>query len=90
MRVHEKPVRTPFEVMEDFFTPPLKRIRRMVSHTPFFYIVLGVLGACLFWEGIQSMITISPAINGDLTAILGIFLLLISGLLVSVFFAEGK
>lgn len=65
-----------FDVLED-------KIRHYLSHWPTVYALIGILGIVLVWRGIWH-IADDLALNGWLSVVLGVIILLSSGLLVAI------
>ncbi len=65
-----------FDLLED-------KIRHYLSHWPLFYAFIGILGIVLAWRGIWH-IADDFGLNSWLSLILGIIILLFSGLMVAI------
>lgn len=65
-----------FDVLED-------KVRHYLSHWPILYALVGLLGIVLTWRGIWH-IADDLALSGWLSVILGVIILLSSGLLVAI------
>ncbi|HOX10697.1 MAG TPA: hypothetical protein PK333_01750 [Candidatus Moranbacteria bacterium] len=80
-----------------FFDKFEDKIRAWLSHSPIFYALVGGMGVVIFWRGIwhtmdaivgflnKQPITDSPWWDGPLSVLIGIFILLLTGLMVSTF-----
>jgi len=66
-----------------FFDKLEDKIRHNLSHTPIIYALFGTLGIVLTWRGIWH-IADDLAISGWLSALIGIIILLATGLLVAI------
>lgn len=67
-----------------FFDKLEDKIRKKLSRYPIFYALIGSIGIILLWRGIW-MIADDFGLNGLISSILGIVILLLIGLFVSFF-----
>jgi hypothetical protein len=65
-----------FDVLED-------RIRSYLSHYPLLYALIGGVGVVLFWRGIWHTVDEYFYLSGPTSAILGVMILGLTGVLVS-------
>ena len=72
-----------------FFDKLEDKIRGRLSRKPILYALIGGLGVVLFWKGVWETIGLVPFLFGPGSIVLGIILLLMTGLLVSVFIGDG-
>jgi len=68
-----------------FFDRAEDKVRAALSRYPIIYAVVGGIGVVLFWRGIWHTADLFPFLSGPVSAIVGLVLLLMSGLFVSVF-----
>ncbi len=71
-----------FDKLED-------RTRRTLSHYPITYALIGALGIVLLWKGVWETAEMFPILHGVGSIVIGLLLLLSTGLLVSFFVGEG-
>lgn len=72
-----------------FFDKLEDKIRISLSHRPILYAFIGGTGIVLFWKGVWETAAFFPFLHGPGSIILGGFVLLITGLLVSVFIGDS-
>lgn len=72
-----------------FFDKLEDKIRSHLSHYPIFYAFIGAVGIVLVWKGIWETAGLFPVLYGPLSIVLGVVILLLTGLLVSFFIGEG-
>ena len=77
-----KRVITFFDTLED-------RIRITLSHRPILYAFIGGVGIVLFWKGVWETAELFPALFGPVSILLGVVILLLTGLLVSFFIGDS-
>ncbi len=70
-----------------FFDKLEDRIRKWLSRRPILYAFVGGVGVVLFWRGVWHTADVF-SLSGPLSILIGAVLLLISGLLVSVFIGD--
>ena len=73
----------------DFFDKLEDVIRMRLSHRPILYACIGGIGIILFWKGVWETAEYFPILYGPISAIIGVVLLLLTGLLVSFFIGES-
>ena len=71
-----------FDTLED-------HVRAALSHYPIAYALVGGVGIVLFWKGVWETAEYVPALYGPASVLLGIIILLTSGLLVSFFIGDN-
>jgi len=72
-----------------FFDKFEDRIRIALSHRPIAYAIIGGIGIILFWKGVWETAELFPALYGPPSALLGILIMLATGLLVSFFIGDS-
>jgi len=72
-----------------FFDKLEDTIRINLSHRPILYACIGGVGIVLFWKGVWETAELFPVLFGPVSAVIGIILLLLTGLLVSFFIGES-
>ena len=72
-----------------FFDKLEDRIRIALSHYPITYSIIGGIGIVLFWKGVWETAGIFPVLFGPLSALVGIVVLLLTGLMVSFFVGDS-
>lgn len=72
-----------------FFDKLEDRIRIRLSHWPILYAIIGGIGIVLFWKGVWEIAEIFPVLFGIPSIILGVLILLSTGLLVSFFIGDS-
>lgn len=72
-----------------FFDRLEDKIRISLSHRPILYALIGGTGIVLFWKGVWETAAFFPFLHGPGSILLGVFVLLITGLLVSVFIGDS-
>ncbi|MFZ1987464.1 MAG: hypothetical protein WAV21_00300 [Minisyncoccia bacterium] len=77
-----KPVVRFFDKFED-------RIRIKLSHYPIIYALIGAVGIILVWKGIWETAEYFPILFGPVSILLGVLILLATGLLVSFFIGDS-
>lgn len=63
--------------------------RFALSRRPILYALVGAVGIVLVWKGVWEMAGTFPALDGPISFLLGIGILLVSGLLVSFFIGDS-
>jgi hypothetical protein len=71
-----------FDKFEDF-------IRINLSRTPILYALVGAVGVILVWKGVWETAELIPGLFGPASIIIGILILLVTGLLVSFFIGDS-
>lgn len=72
-----------------FFDRLEDKIRIKLSHSPILYSLIGAVGIILLWKGVWEVAELVPALHGFGSIVLGILILLASGLLVSFFIGDS-
>lgn len=72
-----------------FFDRLEDKIRIKLSHSPILYALIGAVGIILLWKGVWEVAELVPALYGFGSIVLGILILLASGLLVSFFIGDS-
>lgn len=71
-----------FDKLEDY-------VRINLSHTPILYALVGAVGIILLWKGVWEMAEGVPGLYGIGSVVMGVIILLASGLLVSFFIGDS-
>ena len=72
-----------------FFDKLEDRIRISLSHHPIPYAFIGGIGVILFWRGIWETADLFPWFTAPLSIVVGLIILLLTGLLVSFFIGDS-
>ena len=64
------------------------KVRGKLSHYPILYALVGAVGIVLVWKGVWETAEFYPALWGPTSIILGILILLATGLMVSFFIGD--
>ncbi len=72
-----------------FFDKFEDRVRARLSRVPIFYALIGGIGIVLFWKGVWESAEYVPWLSGPVAALVGIAIMLATGLLVSFFIGEN-
>ena len=72
-----------------FFDKLEDKIRISLSHYPIPYAFLGGIGVVLFWRGVWETADLFPWFSGPVSILVGLVILLLTGLLVSVFIGDS-
>ncbi len=72
-----------------FFDKLEDSVRISLSHYPVVYAVIGGVGVVLFWKGVWETAEYFPILSGPSSVLLGIIILLFTGLLVSFFIGDS-
>lgn len=72
-----------------FFDKLEDKIRIKLSHSPILYSLIGAVGIILLWKGVWEVAELVPALHGFGSIVLGMVILLASGLLVSFFIGDS-
>lgn len=78
-----------FKKVVHFFDKMEDHVRTALSRQPIIYAIIGGTGVILFWKGIWETAGFFPLLHGVGSIILGMIILLMSGLLVSVFIGDS-
>ncbi len=65
------------------------RIRAKLSHYPILYALIGGVGIVLFWKGVWETAELYPHLFGPASILLGVIIMLATGLLVSFFIGDS-
>lgn len=71
-----------FDKLEDY-------VRSTLSHYPILYALIGAVGIVLVWKGVWETAETIPGLFGPASILLGVIILLSSGLLVSFFIGDS-
>jgi len=71
-----------FDKLEDL-------VRSNLSHSPIVYALVGAVGIILLWKGVWEVAELIPGLHGFGSIIMGVIILLVSGLLVSFFIGDS-
>jgi hypothetical protein len=71
-----------FDKLEDY-------VRINLSHTPIIYALVGAVGIILLWKGVWEVAQGIPGLYGFGSIVMGVIILLVSGLLVSFFIGDS-
>ncbi len=77
-----KKILTFFDKLEDY-------VRINLSHTPIIYALVGAVGIILLWKGVWEVAQLIPGLYGFGSIVMGVIILLASGLLVSFFIGDS-
>ncbi len=72
-----------------FFDKLEDRIRGFLSHWPIVYSLIGAVGIVLFWKGVWEWAEVYPILFGPMSMLLGLIILLSTGLMVSFFIGDS-
>lgn len=72
-----------------FFDKFEDRVRARLSRTPILYALVGGVGVVLFWKGVWESAEYLPWLFGPGSVVLGVLIMLATGLLVSFFIGEN-
>lgn len=72
-----------------FFDKAEDRVRGALSHHPIFYSFIGGVGIILFWKGVWETAAFFPALHGIGSLVLGMVILLMTGLMVSILIGDS-
>ncbi len=81
MQKLKKDIFTFFDKLED-------KVRASLSRRPIIYALIGGVGIVLFWRGIWMTADLFPALNGPVSIIISVLILLATGLFVSFFIGD--
>ena len=71
-----------FDRLEDY-------VRINLSHAPILYALVGAVGIILLWKGVWEVAELIPGLHGLGSIVMGVIILLVSGLLVSFFIGDS-
>mgnify|MGYP001560907740 CR=1 FL=1 len=72
----------------NFFDRLEDKVRASLSRHPVIYTMVGGVGVVLFWRGVERTADLFSFLNGPVSLIISIFILLITGLFVSFFVGD--
>lgn len=72
-----------------FFDKIEDKVRSFLSRHPIIYAFIGGIGIVLFWRGVWHTADLFPFLNGPISIIISIVILLITGLFVSFFIGHS-
>jgi hypothetical protein len=72
-----------------FFDKLEDHIRVGLSHWPIAYSLIGGVGVVLFWKGVWESAEYYPSLFGPVSALIGLVIMLSTGLLVSFFIGDS-
>jgi hypothetical protein len=72
-----------------FFDKFEDRVRARLSRTPILYALIGGVGIVLFWKGVWEAAEQIPSLYGLNSAVVGVLIMLPTGLLVSFFIGDN-
>ena len=75
--------------MAVFFDRLEDKVRIALSHRPIVYAFIGGIGIILFWKGVWETAELLPILFGPVSILLGVSILLLTGLLVSFFIGDS-
>jgi len=78
-----------FRKIVHFFDKAEDKVRVALSHQPIFYAIVGGIGIVLFWKGVWETAAFFPFLHGIGSVLLGTVILLMTGLMVSVFIGDS-
>ena len=78
----EKKIFSFFDRLEDF-------VRIELNHNPILYGLVGAVGIILLWKGVWEVAELIPGLHGLGSIVMGVIILLVSGLLVSFFIGDS-
>ena len=64
-------------------------VRIELSHNPILYALVGAVGIILLWKGVWEVAQLIPGLYGFGSIVMGVIILLVSGLLVSFFIGDS-
>ena len=71
-----------------FFDKLEDRVRMKLSHHPVVYTLIGGVAVVLFWRGVEKTADMIPFLNGPVSLIISVVVLLVTGLFVSFFIGD--
>ncbi len=77
-----------FKGLVRFFDKLEDKVRSKLSHYPILYALVGAVGIVLVWKGVWESAEHFPILYGPASILLGITILLVTGLMVSFFIGD--
>ncbi len=77
------------DTVAKFFDRLEDHVRGGLSHYPITYAIIGGVGVVLFWRGVWHTADLFPVMTGPLSIVLGVVILLLTGLFVSFFIGDN-
>ncbi len=78
-----------FKRLIKFFDKLEDKTRIALSHRPVLYAFIGGIGIVLFWKGVWETAELFPVLFGPVSILVGVVILLLTGLLVSFFIGDN-
>ena len=72
-----------------FFDKLEDRVRSQLAHRPIIYSIIGGVGIVLFWKGTWETAELAPWLYGPASILVGLIIMLVTGLLVSFFIGDN-
>ncbi|HYF12801.1 MAG TPA: hypothetical protein VD928_00685 [Candidatus Paceibacterota bacterium] len=72
-----------------FFDKLEDRVRAQLAHSPVLYSLIGGVGIVLFWKGTWETAELAPWLYGPASIVVGVLIMLLTGLLVSFFIGDS-
>lgn len=72
-----------------FFDRLEDKVRTRLSHRPILYAFVGGIGVVLFWKGVWETAEAFKVLHGPLSIVLGVVIMLLTGLFVSFFIGDS-
>jgi len=72
-----------------FFDKLEDHVRFRLSHYPIIYALIGAVGVVLVWKGVWDIVDLFPILFGPVALLVGVSILLLTGLLVSFFVGDS-
>ncbi len=78
-----------FKKLISYFDKLEDRVRFRLSRRPIVYALVGAVGIILVWKGVWETVEFVPALTGPASFLLGVGILLVTGLMVSFFIGDS-
>ena len=78
-----------FKKVNNYFDKLEDKIRSGLSRHPIIYAIIGGVGIILFWKGVWETAEFFPVLFGPVSAVAGVVILLLTGLMVSFFVGDS-